>query len=163
MLEKDFMAEVLKRFDKIDAKLDEHTKTLNEHSRMLNEHSKELKEIHKQLDIHSNNIESLKDTVHENTKYIIENSKKIDDNSKKIEENSKKIEELSKLVGAHNRFLVNFETEINKKISTLFDSFVYHQDKHTIYERNLDTLNRESFNYDIRISALEDLHKPKLA
>lgn len=135
MLEKDFMQEVLKRFDKIDAKLDEHSK----------------------------DIKSLKETVHENTKFIIENSKKIDNNSKKIDSNSRKIEDLSKLVEAHNRILVNFETNINDKISALFDSFDYNQDKHTIYEKNLDTLNSESFDYSIRISALEDLHKPKLA
>ena len=149
MLEKDFMAEVLKRFDKIDSRLDEH--------------SKEFKEIHKQLDEHSNDIKSLRDTVHENTKYIIENSKKIDSSSKRIHSHSKKIEELSKLVETQNRILVNFDTEINTKIATLFDSFVYNQDKHTIYETNLDTLNREYFNYDVRISALEDLHKTKLA
>lgn len=156
MLEKDFMAEVLKRFDKIDAKLDEHSNEFKEIHVQLDEHSKTLKEHSQILDEHSNIIKSLKDTVHENTKYIIENSKKIDVNSKKIDD-------LSKVVNAHNRILIHFETEINKKISTLFDSFIYHQDKHTIYERNLDTLNRESFNYDVRISALEDLSKIKLA
>ncbi len=62
MLEQDFMKEVLKRFDKIDAKLAEHSKEFNKVNAQLVQHSKKI----------SNNsleIQGLTEvvTVHNNT------------------------------------------------------------------------------------------------
>ena len=142
MLEQDFMKEVLKRFDKIDNKLDEHSKTLNEHSKILNEHS--------------TTINLLKETVHENTKCIVESTKR-------ISENSEKIDELAEYYKAHNRTLIRFETELDQKIGALFDSYVANHDEHKIYYSGINDLNQQIFEHGIRISALEDLHKQKLA
>ena len=142
MLEQDFMKEVLKRFDKIDNKLDEHSKTLNEHSKILNEHS--------------TTINLLKETVHENTKCIVESTKR-------ISENSEKIDELAEYYKAHNRTLIRFETELDQKIGALFDSYVANHDEHKIFYSGINDLNQQIFEHGIRISALEDLHKQKLA
>lgn len=149
MLEQDFMKEVLKRFDKIDNKLDEHSKTLNEHSKILEEHSKILNE-------HSTTINLLKETVHENTKCIVESTKR-------ISENSEKIDELAEYYKAHNRTLIRFETELDQKIGALFDSYVANHDEHKIFYSGINDLNQQIFEHGIRISALEDLHKQKLA
>ena len=149
MLEQDFMKEVLKRFDKIDNKLDEHSRILNEHSKMLNEHS--------------TTINLLKETVHENTKCIIENTKKINENTNKIIENSEKIDELAEYYKAHNRTLIRFETELDQKIGALFDSYIANHDEHKIFYSGINDLNQQIFEHGIRISALEDLHKQKLA
>ncbi len=149
MLEQDFMKEVFKRFDKIDNKLDEHSKTLNEHSKILEEHSKILNE-------HSTTINLLKETVHENTKCIVESTKR-------ISENSEKIDELAEYYKAHNRTLIRFETELDQKIGALFDSYVANHDEHKIYYSGINDLNQQIFEHGFRISALEDLHKQKLA
>ena len=149
MLEQEFMKEVFKRFDKIDAKLDEHSEILNEHSEILNEHT--------------NTINLLKDTVRDNTKCILENTKKIEENTKKIDENSEKIDELSEYYKAHNRTLIRFETELDQKIGALFDSYVANYDEHKIYYSGINDLNQQIFEHNVRISALEELHKPKLA
>lgn len=142
MLEQDFMKEVLKRFDKIDNKLDEHSQILNEHS---------------------NTINLLKDTIHENTKCIVENTKRINENTNKIIENSEKIDELAEYYKAHNRTLIRFETELNQKIGALVDSYVANHDEHKIFYSGLNDLNQQIFEHDLRISALEELHKQKLA
>lgn len=156
MLEQDFMKEVLKRFDKIDNKLDEHSRILNEHSKTLNEHSKILEEHSKILNEHSTTINLLKETVHENTKCIVESTKR-------ISENSEKIDELAEYYKAHNRTLIRFETELDQKIGALFDSYIANHDEHKIFYSGINDLNQQIFEHGIRISALEDLHKQKLA
>ncbi len=121
MLEQDFMKEVLKRFDKIDVKLEEHSKKFDKVNAQLARHSK------------------------------------------KISNNSLEIAGLTEIVTAHNNTLIKFEHEFKDKFDTLFDSFLVNQDKHVEYEDSLDVLNSKVFNHDIRISALEDLYKTKLA
>ena len=156
MLEKNFMQEILRRFDQIDSKLDKNSKKLDENSIKVKENSEKIEKISKTLEENSKKLD-------ENSIKIRENSEKIKEVSKVLDKNSMNLENLSELISSHNRILVNFETKINEKISTLFDSYSYNQDKHTIYEKNLDILNQESFNHNVRISALEDLHKTKLA
>lgn len=49
-----------------------------------------------------------------------------------------------------------FDYEINKKIDTLFDAYSINNEKHTSYEKDIDSLNATTFNHDIRISNLEN-------
>ena len=129
---------------------------LNEHSQLLNEHSDDIKTLKETVSEHTNTLNILKDTVRENTKCVLENSKKID-------ENTRKIDELSEYYKAHNRTLIRFETEIDQKIGALFDSYVANHDEHKIYYSGINDLNQQIFEHNVRISALEELHKSKLA
>ena len=49
-----------------------------------------------------------------------------------------------------------FDYEINKKIDTLFDAYSINNEKHTSYEKDINSLNAKTFNHDIRISNLEN-------
>ena len=55
-----------------------------------------------------------------------------------------------------NNNFIKFDYEINKKIDTLFDAFTTNNEKDSVHEENIVSLNSKVFNHDIRISNLED-------
>ncbi|MGC9149384.1 MAG: DUF3782 domain-containing protein, partial [Sulfolobales archaeon] len=73
------LAEVLKRLDSIEARLEEHSRILREHSEALQNHSKILEELirgvedlAKAVDEHSRRVEDLTKAVYEHSKTIAE-------------------------------------------------------------------------------------------
>jgi hypothetical protein len=87
------LAEVLKRLDSIEARIEEHSRVLQEHSKVLQEHSRILQE-------HSKRLEELSLRIEGHSKRLEEHSRIIEGLSLRIEGLTKAVGELKVAVGS---------------------------------------------------------------
>ena len=94
-MSKEFENKVLKSLERIDEKLDEHTKILDEHTKKLNEHSEQINSLHESIVLIENKLVSEFPALFEAFELHQEMHKDYDDKnsylSSKVEENSMRI------------------------------------------------------------------------
>ena len=153
-MSKEFEAEVLKMFGKIDSRLDNIENTLDEHT-------KDIKGLKETVSENSKDIKELKETVSENSKDIKRLNDTVAELKETTEENTRNIKKMNESLDVYNNFFIKYENEFSKKIQVLFDFVSMNEDKHAMYDDLMLHYNSKFLNHSIRISALEDLIKEK--
>ncbi len=109
----------------------------------------EMKDNNKRL---GNLEKDLKDT----NQNLLDLTKQVKSNTQRLGKVEMEVKDTGEVVQYLNNNFTNFDFEINTKINTLFDSYKVNKEKHDGLDNKMNSIEKETFNHDIRISNLED-------
>ena len=78
------------------------------------------------------------------------------DSNQKLSYLDTEVKDATEVIKYLNNNFTKFDFEINTKINTLFDSYKVNKEKHDGLDNKMNSIEKETFNHDIRISNLED-------
>lgn len=99
---------------------------------------------------------NLKKELKETNQNLVDLTEQVKSNTQRLE----KLELEGKDIREDVKYLRNnftkFDFQINTKIDTLFDAYKVNKEKNDTLDDKMNSLEKETFNHDIRISNLED-------
>ena len=140
-MSQEFEKIVLEKLDKIDAKLDEHTKTLNQHSKLIKDNTQAIDSNRELIQKNTKEMTELRDVVLSHTDSLIKIERKVND-----------IADTTRLYG---NMLIEHEYDLNLKFDTLMDAFSMNKQKHAEYDDLFLHHNKKCQDFDVRIFKLE--------
>ena len=101
-------------------------------------------------------LEQLESGLKDNNQRLEKLEVGLKDNNQRLGKLEIEVKDTGEVVQYLNNNFTKFDFEINTKIDTLFDAYKVNKEKDDSFEEEINSLEKETFNHDIRISNLED-------